>query len=65
VIPDIKCYIFNSVPSKPTLPDSIVASFTIHHQMAIIHVQVAKNFIANVLLEGGYGINIITKQLKV
>jgi hypothetical protein len=53
------------VPSKPTLPDSIVASFAIHHQMAIIHVQVAKNFIANVLLEGGYGVNIITKKLKV
>jgi hypothetical protein len=36
VILDIKCYIFNSVPSKPTLPELIVTSVTIDHQMAVI-----------------------------
>jgi hypothetical protein len=33
--------------------------------MAMIHVQVRKNFIEDVLLDGGFGINIITKKLRV
>ncbi len=32
--------------------------------MAIIQVQIRKNTIEDVLLDGGYGINIITKQLR-
>ncbi len=35
---DIKHYIFNSIPSKPTLPKLVVESIAIDHQMAIIHV---------------------------
>ncbi len=31
--------------------------------MAIIQVQIGKNTIEDVLLDGGYGVNIITKQL--
>jgi hypothetical protein len=64
VIPNIKHYIFNPVPSKPSLPYSIVTLVTIDHQMAVIHVQVRKNFIKDVLLNGGYGINIITDKLR-
>jgi hypothetical protein len=53
------------VPSKPTLPESTVASIAIDHQMAIIQVQIRKNFIEDVFLDGGFGVNIITKKLRV
>jgi hypothetical protein len=33
--------------------------------MAMIQVQVGKNFIEDVLLDGGFGVNIITKKLRV
>jgi len=33
--------------------------------MAVIQVQVGKHFIENVLLDGGYGVNIITEKLRV
>jgi hypothetical protein len=33
--------------------------------MALIQVQIGKNLIEDVLLDGGFGINIITKKLKV
>jgi hypothetical protein len=36
VIPNIKCYIFNMVPSKLTLPKSIVTLVAINHQMVVI-----------------------------
>ncbi len=32
--------------------------------MAVIQVQIGKNIIEGVLLDGGFGINIITKQLR-
>jgi hypothetical protein len=38
-------YAFNPIPSKLILPKSIVALVAIDHQMAIIEVQVGKNFI--------------------
>jgi hypothetical protein len=64
-IPDIKCYIFNPIPSKPTLPKLAVALIAIDHQMVVIQVQVGKNFIENVFLNSGFGINIIMEKLKV
>jgi hypothetical protein len=33
--------------------------------MAIIKVEVGKNFIKDVLLDGGFGVNIIMKKLRV
>ncbi len=51
--------------SKPTLPKLAVASIAIDHQMAIIHVQGRKNFIEDVLLDGGFGININMEKLRV
>jgi hypothetical protein len=36
MIPDIKCYIFNPIPSKPTLPELTIASIAIDHQMVVI-----------------------------
>jgi hypothetical protein len=62
---DSKCCIFNPIPSKCTLPKLIVASVAIDHQMVIIQVQVGKNFIEDVLLDGGSRVHIITKKLKV
>ncbi len=37
---------------------------TINNHMAIIKLQIGKNTIEDVLLDGGSGINIITKQLR-
>jgi hypothetical protein len=37
----------------------------IHHQMVVIQVQVRKNFIKNILINGGSGVNIIMKNLRV
>jgi hypothetical protein len=62
---DIKCYIFNSVPSKPTLLEPTIALVAIDHQMVVIYVQVGKNFIEDVLLDGGSRVNIITEKFKV
>jgi hypothetical protein len=53
------------VSSKPTLPEPVVASVAIDHQMAVIQIQIGKNFIEDVLLDGGFGINIIMEKLKV
>jgi hypothetical protein len=61
----IKHYILNSIPSKTTLIETVVASIAIDHQMVVIHVQIGKNFIKDVLLDGGFGVNIITKKLNV
>jgi hypothetical protein len=60
-----KSYIFNLVPSKRILPESTVASVAIDHQMVVIQVQVGKNFIEDVLLDGGFGVNIITEKRRV
>jgi hypothetical protein len=65
VILDIKRHIFNLVPSRPTLLEPQVASIAIGHQMAIIQIQVRKNFIEDVFLDGGFRVNIITKKLKI
>jgi hypothetical protein len=65
MIPNIKRYILNSIPSKPILLESTVALIAIDHQIVVIHVQVGKNLIEDVLLDGGSGINIIMKELKV
>jgi uncharacterized protein involved in high-affinity Fe2+ transport len=53
------------VPSKPILLKLIVASIAIDHQMVMIQVQVGKNFIEDILLDGGFGVNIIMEKLKV
>ncbi len=65
MIRDIKRYIFSPIPSKPTLLEPTITLVAINHQMAIIQVQVGKNFIENVLLDGGSRVNIITEKLKV
>jgi len=63
VILDIKHYIFNSVPLEPTLLEPTIALVAIDHQMVVIHVQARKNFIEDVILDGGSRVNIITEKL--
>jgi hypothetical protein len=62
---DIKHYIFNLIPSKPTFLELEVALVAIDHQMATIQVQIRKNFIEDVLLDGGSRVNIIMEKLRV
>jgi hypothetical protein len=52
------------VPSKPILQESIITLVAIDHQMEIIHVQVRKNFIENVLLDGGFEIKYYNKEVE-
>jgi len=64
LIHDIKHYIFNPVPLKLALPELAIALFAIDHQMVVIQVQVRKNFIEDVLLDGGFGVDTIIEKLK-
>ncbi len=61
MFPNIKHYILNSVPSKLALLELIVVSVAIDHQMVMIRVQIGNNFIEDVLLDGGFGVDIITE----
>lgn len=66
---NIKWYIFKPVKLVQSMQPELVhleptcAIVTIDHQMAIIQVQVGKNFIDDVLIDGGFRINIIIKNL--
>jgi hypothetical protein len=53
------------VPSKPILLELVVASVAIDHQMIVIHVQIGKILIENVILNGGSKVNIIIRKLIV
>jgi len=64
MIPNIKHYILNLVPSKPYLLEPTIASVAIDHQMVILQVQIGKNFIEDVFLDYGFGVNIIMKKTK-
>ncbi len=46
-------------------PELACATMVIDHQMAVIQVQIGKNFIDDVLIDGGFGVNIITENLRV
>jgi hypothetical protein len=45
----------------PSRPNPIIALVAIDHHMAMIHVQVGKNMVKNVLLDGRSSVNIMTK----
>jgi hypothetical protein len=62
--PNIKQYTFNLIPSQLVSPKPIVVLVIIDQQMLVIQVQVGRNFIEDVLLDGGFGINIIIGKLK-
>ncbi len=46
------------------IPEVAKTTIAIDNHMAVIQVQIRKNIIKDVLLDGGYGVNIITEQLK-
>jgi hypothetical protein len=46
------------------VPNISTTTMAIDNHMAIIQVQIGRNTIDDVLLDGGSGVNIITKQLK-
>jgi len=65
VILNIKCYILNPVILKPILLELTVTSTAIDHQIVVIQIQVGKNFIEDVLLDGGSRVNITMEKLRV
>ncbi len=46
------------------LPKITVVIIVIDNHMVVILVQIEKNIVEDVLLNGGFGVNIITEQLK-
>jgi hypothetical protein len=50
--------------AHPQAPPFDVGSVVINSNMVIILVHVGKNIVKDVLLDGGSGVNIITKDLK-
>jgi hypothetical protein len=67
--PDLKQYlVFRMLPSgqptHPQAPSFDVRLIIINLHMAIILVHVGKNIVEDVLLDGGLGVNIITKDLR-
>jgi len=54
----------NSQPTHPQGPPSNVSLVTIDPHMAIIQVHMGKYIVEDVLLDGGSGVNIITKDLR-
>jgi len=71
-VPYIKQYIFKSVKvtrsvqHEPFQAEPTCVTITIDHQkMVVIQVQVGKNFIDDVLINGGSRVNIITKNVRI
>jgi hypothetical protein len=62
--PNIKLYSFNLIPSQHVSPKPLVVLIIIDHQMVVIHVEIGRNFIKDVLLNGGFGVNIIMEKLR-
>ncbi len=54
----------NSQPTHLQGPPSNVGSIALNPRMEIIQVHMGKNIMEDVLLDGGLGVNIITKDLK-
>jgi hypothetical protein len=53
------------VPSKPAIQELVIASIAIDHQMVVIQIQVRKKIIEEILLDGGFKVNIIIEKLRV
>ncbi len=68
IVPNLKQYVAAKLaPRKITIflsrPNLVIALVAIDPHMAMIHVQVGKNMLKNVLLDGGSSVNIMTKEL--
>ncbi len=68
---DIKLYIFKSIKFvqpmqlEPVRLEPTCVVIVIDHQMVVIQVQVGKNFIDDVLINGGSRLNIIIENVRV
>ncbi len=68
---DIKLYIFKSIKFvqpmqlEPVRLEPTCVIIVIDHQMVVIQVQVGKNFIDDVLINGGSRLNIIIENVRV
>jgi hypothetical protein len=66
IAPYIKIYILKLVKHvQPIQHEPTCATTAIDHKMAIIHVQVGKKIIDDVLIDGDFGFNIIIENLRV
>ncbi len=69
IMSEIKRYIFKlvkpfqSIQPKHIQPKPACVIVDIDHQMVMIQVQIGKNFIHDVLIDGGFGVNIITENI--
>jgi hypothetical protein len=66
IVPYIKWYILKPIKSiKLVKLEPSCATMAIDHQMDVIQVQVGKNFIGDVSIDGGFRVNIIIKNMRV
>jgi hypothetical protein len=71
IMPNITWYILKLikfvqlVQPEPVHLKATCATMAIDYQMAMIQIQVGKNFMDDVLIDGGFRVNIITNNLKI
>jgi hypothetical protein len=71
IVPNIRWYIFTLAKFvQPVEPKRVhlkptCATMAIDHHMAVIQIQVGKDFMDDVLIDGGSKVNIIIKNLKI
>jgi hypothetical protein len=68
IVPNLKQYVATMFfPDRKNIiairPNSIITSMVINPHMVVIQVHVGKNVIEDVLLYGGYNINIMMEEL--
>jgi len=68
IIPYLKKYVTTKLaPGKRIVttlgPNLVITSLTIYFRMAVIHVQLGKNMVDDVLLDGGSCVNIMMEEL--
>lgn len=69
LIPDLKQHVLAKVfPSKilvlPKLPSTTIATIDMDPHMVVISINVGKNLVVDVLLDGGLTVNMITHSLR-
>jgi hypothetical protein len=68
ITPDLKQYVVAEFTPRRRIvtmlrPNPIITSMAIDPHMVVIQVQVGKNLVEDVLLDGGSNMNIMTKEL--
>jgi len=66
ILPNIKQNIFEPIkPIQLVQPEPTCVTVVINHQMVVIQVQVGKKFIDDVLIDEGFGVNVIKENLRI